>query len=224
MTINNMDDYISNYRKSKRELQYIYESFNNRTQLTQNYSQSGGDNVTKENTQPVLNYSEPSKIDFYKVPAGTELYHGSFNKNSFNPYNIRLGDDTLIAYFTPSKRLASDYIMGCAGYPEKSGGFIHKFKVKKDINNILVVSRYDKKASWTKEYLEQKFCSTNLGLQFNFNKVDGVAFFYPKGEEEEDIKFEVEFALCNPNEYLEYVSTRSCVATRKLSEPYSFPL
>lgn len=169
-----------------------------------------------------LDYSPPSSISYYKIPQGTELYHGSFNRDSFNPYNIKLGDDILIAYFTPNIKLASDYIMGCAQYPEKKGGFIHKFRVKKDINKIIVISRYDKKNNWTKDYMENKFCQKKIGL--NSDYTDGIAFFFPKGEENGEIQFDVEFALCNPNEYLEYISTRSCVSMRKLSEPYSFPL
>merc|ERR1711916_34332 len=68
-----------------------------------------------------LNYMEPSKTTLYVIPRGTILYHGSMVKESFNPYDIRLGDDRLVSYFSPNKRLAADYIVGCALYPTKSG-------------------------------------------------------------------------------------------------------
>ena len=84
-----------------------------------------------------LNYMEPSKTTLYKIPKGTILYHGSLTKEAFNPYDIRLGDDRLVSYFSPNKSLAADYIVGCALYPTKSG-FLHKFRVKKDIEKILL--------------------------------------------------------------------------------------
>ena len=68
-----------------------------------------------------LNYMEPSKTTLYTIPKGTLLFHGSLNRESFNPYDIRLGDDKLVAYFSPNKRLTADYIVACAIYPNKNG-------------------------------------------------------------------------------------------------------
>ena len=45
------------------------------------------------------------------------------------------------------------------------------------------------------------------------------------GKDVVDLKgssFDSEFAICNPNEYLEYVSSQSCVSLRKLSKDYHF--
>lgn len=167
-----------------------------------------------------LNYMEPSKTTLYKIPKGTILYHGSLTKEAFNPYDIRLGEDRLVSYFSPNKGLAADYIVGCALYPTKSG-FLHKFRVKKDIEKILIVSTHDKQAHWSLEFLEDSFCSRKFRIQ-----LDGIGFFFPTGIEDQtydDNKyFDSEFAICNPDEYLEYVSTQRCVSVRKLTKEYHF--
>ena len=161
-----------------------------------------------------LNYMEPSKTTLYVVPRGTILYHGSMVRESFNPYDIRLGEDRLVSYFSPNKRLAADYIVGCALYPSKTG-FLHKFRVKKDIEKILIVSTHEKQAHWTLRFLEDSFCSRKFRIQ-----LDGVGFFFPRRDEKDfvaikqgmnettNLAFDSEFAICNPNEYLESVSTQ----------------
>ena len=163
---------------------------------------------------------EPSKTTLYKIPKGTILYHGSLTKEAFNPYDIRLGDDRLVSYFSPNKSLAADYIVGCALYPTKSG-FLHKFRVKKDIEKILIVSTHDKQAHWSLEFLEDSFCSRKFRIQ-----LDGIGFFFPTGIEDETYDnnqyFDSEFAICNPDEYLEYVSTQRCQSVRKLTNDYHF--
>ena len=190
-----------------------------------NYSLTGGEktdlNIQKSIFNPEkLNYMEPSKTTLYKIPKGTILYHGSLTKESFNPYDIRLGDDRLVSYFSANKALAADYIVGCALYPTKSG-FLHKFRVKKDIDKILIVSPHDKQAHWSLEFLEDSFCSRKFRIQ-----LDGIGFFFPTGIEDEAYNnnqyFDSEFAICNPNEYLEYVSTQRCVSARKLNKEYNF--
>ena len=103
------------------------------------YDESG-DNSKK------LAYQEPSKTSLYTIPQGTILYHGSLTRETFNTHDIRLGDDKLIAYFSPSKRIAADYIVGCALYPTKPG-FIHKFLVNENIRRIAIISPYEKKRS-----------------------------------------------------------------------------
>lgn len=175
-----------------------------------------------------LNYMEPSKTTLYTIPKGTLLYHGSLNKESFNPYDIRLGDDRLVSYFSPNKRLAADYIVGCALYPNKSG-YLHKFRVKKDIEKILIISTHEKQSHWTLSFVEDSFCSRKFRIQ-----LDGIGFFFPRRDEKDftaiqqgdktikNLAFDSEFAVCNPNEYLEYVSTQRCVSVRKLSQDYHF--
>ena len=167
-----------------------------------------------------LNYMEPSKTTLYKIPKGTILYHGSLTKEAFNPYDIRLGDDRLVSYFSPNKGLAADYIVGCALYPTKSG-FLHKFRVKKDIEKILIVSTHDKQAHWSLEFLEDSFCSRKFRIQ-----LDGIGFFFPTGIEDQSYDnnkyFDSEFAICDPGNNLEYISTQRCVSVRKLTKEYHF--
>ena len=175
-----------------------------------------------------LNYMEPSKTSLYNIPRGTILYHGSLNRESFNPYDIRLGEDKLVAFFSPNKRLAADYIVGCALYPTKAG-FLHKFRVKKDIEKVLIISTYEKQQHWSLKFLEDSFCSRKFRIQ-----LDGVGFFFPRRDEKDfssiqqgmdapkRLSFDSEFAICNPNEYLEYISTQRCSSMRKLSKDYHF--
>jgi hypothetical protein len=175
-----------------------------------------------------LNYMEPSKTTLFTIPKGSLLYHGSLNKESFNPYDIRLGDDKLVSYFSPNKRLAADYIVGCALYPNKAG-FLHKFRVKKDIEKILIISTHEKQAHWTLSFIEDSFCSRKFRIQ-----LDGIGFFFARRDEKDftaiqqgdnsvkNLAFDSEFAICNPNEFLEYVSSQRCQSVRKLTDDYHF--
>jgi hypothetical protein len=174
-----------------------------------------------------LNYMEPSKTTLYTIPRGTILYHGSLYKESFNPFDIRLNEDKLVSYFSPNKRLAADYIVGCALYPTRSG-YLHKFRVKKNIEKIMIVSTFEKKTNWTLSFIEDTFCSRKFRIQ-----LDGIGFFFPRRDEQDlynagnvqtdpQITFDAEFAICDPNEYLEYISTQRCVSMRKLSVNYHF--
>merc|ERR1712146_783067 len=54
----------------------------------------------------MINYMEPSKTTTYTIPQGAILYHGSMVRESFNPYDIKLGNDTLVSYFSPNKEFA----------------------------------------------------------------------------------------------------------------------
>ena len=211
---------------------------NNKVEAKDEKKQEGGAQVSEADVlrhqqmsiynDRYLNYMEPSKTTLYVVPRGTILYHGSMVRESFNPYDIRLGEDRLVSYFSPNKRLAADYIVGCALYPSKTG-FLHKFRVKKDIEKILIVSTHEKQAHWTLRFLEDSFCSRKFRIQ-----LDGVGFFFPRRDEKDfvaikqgmnettNLAFDSEFAICNPNEYLEYVSTQRCVSMRKLNAEYHF--
>jgi len=174
-----------------------------------------------------LNYMEPSKTTLYTIPKGTILYHGSLYKESFNPFDIRMNEDKLVSYFSPNKRLAADYIVGCALYPTRQG-YLHKFRVKKNIEKIMIVSTFEKKSNWTLSFMEDTFCSRKFRIQ-----LDGIGFFFPRRDEQDlynagniqsdpKISFDAEFAICDPNEYLEYISTQRCVSMRKLSGNYHF--
>lgn len=163
------------------------------------------------NVTPVL-YSDPSVPSLYTLRAGTILYHGSYHKRSFNPFNIQLGEDNLIAYFTPNPEIAQAHIGNCVQFPVKKG-YVHKFKLSKDIERIIIVSPHEKEDNWTLKYMEKKFCNATPTDRYN-----GVGFFYEKDEN----GLQSEFMICNPKEYLDYIDTQDCIAPRKLSEPRPF--
>lgn len=160
-----------------------------------------------------LEYMEPSSIKKYTIKAGTILFHGS-TKATFDPKNIRLGEKRLTAYFSSNIKLASDYISGCAKYPLESG-YIHKFIVNRDIDNILILSSFEINKDWNLDYFESYFCNSKipeLGL------INGVGFFYSNDKN----GFDSEFALCDPSRFLDYVSSQQCISRRKISMPYNF--
>ena len=184
-----------------------------------------------------INQEPPNSLKLFTIPEGTILYHGSIDKASFNPYQIVLGEDTLVSYFTASKKLSADYILGCAKYPSKTG-YIHKFRVKKDITNILIISPYEKQKNWDEKFIENKFCfkkkdsdvSSSLTQPLYLN---GIGFFYASDSQKTLLDIDLsktmnsngttsEFALCNPNKWLDYISTQRCIGTRQLSDEHNF--
>ena len=166
----------------------------------------------------------------YTIPQGTIVYHGSLTRESFNVHDIRLGSDKLIAMFSPSKRIAADYIVGCALHPTKPG-YIHKFLVHKDVERVRILSPYERAEHWTLQHLEDAFCSRRADLQSN-----GVGFFFKREDLDRFNDFtsaktlqqgpkgthEAEFALCNPSEFLTYIGTYRCVSMRRLGDLYKF--
>jgi len=169
------------------------------------------------------------QIDTYTITEGTILYHATSNKKGFNTNYLNLGNDKIINFFTPNFRLASDKIEGCS--VDKQNGYIHVFKVKKDIPNIYVRLPYDIADDISSDLLANEFCSKNQNYY-------GIGFFYPKNNIEmfsNDINqynkklnldnpdlYYSEFGLCNPKPYLEYLYTQRCQSLRKLSDPFRF--
>jgi hypothetical protein len=172
-----------------------------------------------------------SGTNTYTIRKGTIMYHATVNKRGFNTKEIKLGKDKLISFFTPNFRLASDKIEGCS--IDKQKGFIHVFEVKTDIPNIFIKLPYDTDEELNLDELKDKFCNGNEYYK-------GVGFFYPKNEIElfnnsvlnqrtqemhenlDDDSYYSEFALCSPNDYLEYLYSQKCMSLRKLSQPYRF--
>lgn len=185
-----------------------------------------------QNAQNIQNSIEPTEqINTYTIKEGTILYHATSNKKGFDTKNLNLGDDKLINFFTPNFRLASDKIEGCS--VDKQNGFIHVFKVVKDIPNIYVKLPYDIADDINSGLLANEFCSKNQNYY-------GIGFFYPKNNIEmfsnnsyqqqqqqylttDNIEqYYSEFGLCNPKPYLEYLYSQRCQSLRKLSDPYRF--
>lgn len=182
--------------------------------------------VIEKNKKPEeLPPTSPSAVTLYTIPKGTILYHGTQTKETFNPDKIDLSPTTRVSFFTPNKRLASDYISGCANYP-KDKGFIHKFETNIDIDNIYIFSQYDRNVEWALESIENKFCNNK-----EYGYLNGIGYFVNEHEnqkfqtESESSSTEIfnsEFALCYPSKYLTYISSERCMSIRKLSEPYQF--
>lgn len=155
-------------------------------------------------------YSEPSKLNLYTIKKGTFLYHGTNKTETFDPYNVKLNDDTMVAFFSPDKELAASYISNCNNHPEQTG-FIHLFCAKKDIDKIKIISAYEIKDK-NRMKIDDLYCR----LSPNREQLNGIGYFYKNGSNNS------EFALCNPNEYLEYISTQRCISNMKLGNPYNF--
>lgn len=176
------------------------------------------ESAPEDNTS--LPYMNPSKMTLYTIPKGTVLYHAS-EKETFNPFHLKLGSDQLVAYFTPNRDFALDYIKNCAEYPNQ-GGFVHVFKTNEDIENIRIINSLDLTNSFNGKEIEDKYCSRS-----HDPLLEGIGFFFPKdGKVYNDISkmFDSEFALCNPNsKRLSYMGSYRCISRRKLNgEPYNF--
>ena len=173
-------------------------------------------------------------INTYSIPEGTILFYSTTEKRGFNTSSIQLNiknltDQDNISLFTPNFRLASDKIQGCS--IDKQKGYIHTFKVIREIPDIYIRLPYDTDDNISLSELHDSFCSGNS--QYN-----GVGFFYPKNEIDlfnnnmtsnnmkipniTDESHYSEFYLCNPRPYLEYMYSQKCMSLRKLTDPYKF--
>ena len=175
-----------------------------------------------------LPHLEPSHITLFTIPKGTTLYHGSPNLKQFNPKVINIGNDSLVAFFSPNKDIASMYIKKCmADENGKIEGYVHEFVTIVDIKKIFVFSPDDKDLLWKTKVIEDKFCNGGT-----YGKLDGVGFAVPDKEKGKfvndtisfpDDKESCEFALCNPSaDILRYVNTFRCDGPSKLSDAYRF--
>ena len=224
---------ISNSNMSNPNILNLEIYNNEQQQLGENLNT---DNILNQNIQtfPDMYLKNPGftsdYINTYTIKEGTILYHATINKKGFNTNYLELGKDKLINFFTPNFRLASDKIEGCS--VDKQNGYIHVFKVKKDIPNIYVKLPYDIADDIDTGKLANEFCSKNQNYF-------GIGFFYPKNNIEmfsnniemfsnnqtqqfDEINYYSEFGICNPRPYLEYIYSQKCMSLRKLSEPYRF--
>jgi hypothetical protein len=233
-TINNNFDYQQNMEMMNEQSNMSNENLNNENLNNENF-QITNDQYVQNTQQNLNNYLQnpiesTEQINTYTIKEGTILYHATSNKKGFDTKNLNLGNDKLINFFTPNFRLASDKIEGCS--VDKQNGFIHVFKVIKDIPNIYVKLPYDIADDINSGILADEFCSKNQNYY-------GIGFFYPKNNIEmfsdnynqqqtqylttDNIEqYYSEFGLCNPKPYLEYLYSQKCQSLRKLSDPYRF--
>ena len=169
------------------------------------------------------------KIETYTIKEETILYHATSNKKGFNTNYLNLGQDKLINFFTPNFRLASDKIEGCS--IDKQNGYIHVFKVIKDIPNIYVRLPYDIANDINSELLADEFCSKNqnyygIGFFYHKNNIEMFSNNTPNSKQfmtlDNQDQYYSEFGLCNPKPYLKYLYSQRCQSLRKLSDPYKF--
>lgn len=230
----NYFNYISNNKLYKKDvLNKDYININGGANDNDNFDNDIEDTNNQNNITKTL-ITDSSRLILYTIKKGTILYHGSKSVETFNPFNIKLDDNTLAGYFTTNKQFSADYINRCSNYPNEQG-YIHKFLVKRDITRILIISKYEKKSNWNVKNIEDMFCSSNKYSE----KLDGIGFFYlsntynnfnddTKIDDNNDDnsfnenKYDIELALCDPNNFLEYISTQRCLAIRKISIPYQF--
>lgn len=165
-------------------------------------------------------------VNTYTIQEGTILYHATTNKKGFNIYELDLGQNKELLFFTPNFRLASDKIQGCS--IDKQNGYVHVFRVKRDIPNIYIKNPFDITDDINSDFLKELYCEDG--------KYFGVGFFYPinniemfsNGEnlpeisEFDSTKYYSEYAICNPKSFLEYLHTHRCESLRKISTPYRF--
>lgn len=171
------------------------------------------------NITPVTQFYHPKQSvpfaqtgSYYTIPKGVILYHGTKSYDTFDPYNIKLGNINLVAFFSPQAEWASSHMSNCI----TSSGYIHAFKVKKSIDKILILSPYSLKNKWTLDNIEYNYCDGNSGL-------NGVGFFIKDNVPIVDIDpYSSEFALCNPDEFLDYMYSKRCIIPRTLSKVYDF--
>lgn len=225
-------NYLNYILNDKKYINNIDDLLGGQNNIDQDNIDDINDLTDNNNVLTKSLFTDSSRITLYRIKKGTILYHGSKNKETFNPSNIKLDDNTLACYFTTNKQFSADYISRCTFYP-KEQGFIHKFIVKKDIDRVFIVSKYDKKSDWDIKKIESLFCNNNS--EFG-EKLDGVGFFYLSNNynefndesidnDNQDLSsgnYELELALCDPNNFLDYVSTQRCIAVRKISSSYQF--
>lgn len=155
---------------------------------------------------------DASKLRLITLPAEINLYHGSQTKNSFDPNDIKLSDGTMLALFSNNPKLSSDVFMNCANFPV-TNGYLHQFKTKKEIPYVQVVSSSVMNRNTDLRSLDTQFCQkadnprlNGFAYSIKNTSLSGEAYDYIIG-------------LCNPNEFLSYVSSTICVNPYRLSDP-----
>jgi hypothetical protein len=138
-----------------------------------------------------------NNIKLVTLQSGINLYHASTNNiNSYKSFNT----DSKISLFSNNKNLAMIDLKQCSTYP-KEQGFLHKFKTNQFILNIQVIEKEDL------EYInkDNTYClNRNInGFLFSIQNNLGT--------------YDYIIGLCNPNKYLDYLSTRRCIAPYELS-------
>lgn len=221
---NNFDQ--QTYRKLYNK--YILTGGGNGPSSTQDTCTEEPDSCKKESMEvqetPIAK-GDVSRINTYTIPCGTVLYHGSASQQSFDPENIQLGDTTLIAFFSTSQKIAEENFAKCSKYTsDNKGGYLHRFIVTKDIDNILILSKYEIQ-TLDPQKLQDRFCTRGRN---KYDKVlNGIGYFFPKQEEQgeddqgTENQYDNEFALCTA-QGLQHWGYKMCVGPHELAKDWIF--
>jgi hypothetical protein len=174
---------------------------------------------------------ELSHLTLRTIEQGINLYHGTYLMKSYNQRDILLNDGTLLAIFSNNIKLAADRFGNCSTWPTNKG-YLHKFRVKKDIPYIKVVdsSRLQFPTSvgngvtgvaddFNLSVLEEMYCNSKENPKLN-----GFAIPIPRpvaGDPGNRVVWDYIIGLCNPNEYLEPIEIRECIRPYKLGTAYN---
>ena len=178
---------------------------------TLNIVQVTDTNTKIHGTNVVFDDGDVSKLNLITIKSGIYLYHGSQTKNSFDPTDVKLSEDSLLAIFSNSKNISSDVFMNCSQYPS-TNGYLHKFIISRDIPNIQVISPYNITPTTTNKMLESMYCNRQENPRLN-----GFAYPIRISEGLHKNKFDYVIGLCRPNDYVKYVSTMICVNPYRIS-------
>ncbi|XWV25048.1 putative ORFan [Tupanvirus deep ocean] len=153
-----------------------------------------------------------SKLRLITIPQGINLYYGSQTKNSFDPTDIKLSDGTLLALFSNSPKLSSDVFMNCSNFPI-TNGYLHQFVTKTEIPYVQMISSSTIDKNTSLKTLDAQYCQKPDNPRLN-------GFAYPiKNMTMTEEVYDYIIGLCNPNQYISYVSTTICVNPYRLSDP-----
>lgn len=196
------------------------------------------DDQTDDNTVsvPLVESScneKPAIRKTYMIPRGSTLYHGSRELETFNTKPLIVGSGTYTTFFTFSKELAELEFGSCKPEPKK--GYLHKFEVIKDINNIILSELYAQNyvgengvsMAYDLDNINNNYCGNYIN-QFG-QTFDAVAF--KRGPDDDDASNtdlskhsaveNIKIAICKPHEFLVYKSSKRC-QYGSLSGEYSF--
>ncbi len=177
----------------------------------------GNLDIIEANTDNSLDAVKPV-IHTYTIKKGTLLYHTTLNKKESNKHS-NFNQDKSIDFFTPNYSIVTDKLYECSNNTQN--GYIHVYKVIKDIPNIYIELFNDIKNIDNLTLHINEFCHKNQ----NYN---GIGFFYPKNNIElfannsaqsnEQIQsiimdselYYSEFCLSNLKDYIKYSHSQKC--------------
>lgn len=167
----------------------------------------------EKNKDIVFTQDNIDKLDLITLPEGINIYHGSQTKTTFDPNDIKLSDGTLFALFSNNPKLSADHFMNCAEFPV-TNGYLHQFSTIKEIPNIKVITSYNFDKDM--KILDKIYCQKPENPKLN-------GFCYPVINNEilhnNKPSYDYIIGLCNPNEYIKYVSTSICLNPYRLTNP-----